>query len=384
MPAAPEEVQVALDEGIKLVELAAPERLLAENGRVTSMVCIRMSLGEKDAGGRPRPIKIEGSAFEIKVDSVIAAIGQHINVDFFPEQQLKINPATQETQVENVFAGGDAVRGASTLIKAIGDGKRAAEAIKGRALKVSGIQASNSTKASDPADLMKRKARRQHVTAIPETGFDERSGFDLVTRTLDEATAREEAARCLQCDELCWVCVTVCPNRANIAFTMEPQELKIQQVKRAGGAIEISDLETFRIEQRPQILNIGDYCNECGNCATFCPTSGAPYLDKAKFHVSGESFASAVVGYHFAAANRLMYKEGGRFASLDITPAGYAYENDEVKVVLGKEYNALKADLKGNGDTVVSLRHAVEMAILSQVVRQVLPPVLREDVSPIR
>jgi hypothetical protein len=90
------------------------------------------------------------------------------------------------------------------------------------------------------------------------------------------------------------------------------------------------------------------------------------------------------VGYHFTAANRLMYKEGGRFASLDITPAGYAYENDEVKVVLGKEYNALQADLKGNGDTVVSLRHAVEMAILSQVVRQVLPPVLREDVSPIR
>ncbi len=68
---------------------------------------------------------------------------------------------------------------------------------------------------------------------------------------------------------------------------MEPKELKIQQVKRTGGAIEISDLETLRIEQRPQILNIADYCNECGNCATFCPTSGAPYLDKAKFHVIG-------------------------------------------------------------------------------------------------
>jgi putative selenate reductase len=384
MPAASEEVQATLDEGIRLVELAVPEHIVAENGRVKSIVCIRMSLGEKDAGGRPRPIKIEGSAFEIKVDTVIVAIGQRINVDFFPEQQLKINPATQETQIENVFAGGDAVRGASTLIKAIGDGKRAAESIKGRALKASGGRVSNSTKASDPADLMRRRARRRQVAAIPETGFNERSGFDLVIRTLDEASAQEEAGRCLQCDELCWVCVTVCPNRANIAFTVEPKELKIQQVKRTGGAIEISDLETLRIEQRPQILNIGDYCNECGNCATFCPTSGAPYLDKAKFHVSGESFASAVVGYHFTAANRLMYKEGGRFASLDITPAGYAYENDEVKVVLGKEYNALKADLKGNGDTVVSLRHAVEMAILSQVVRQVLPPVLREDVSPIR
>ncbi len=116
----------------------------------------------------------------MEVDTVIAAIGQRVTVDFFPEQQLKINPATQETQVENVFAGGDAVRGASTLIKAIGDGKRAAESIKRRALKASGIRSSDATKASDPADLMKRKARRQHVAAIPETGINERSGFDLV------------------------------------------------------------------------------------------------------------------------------------------------------------------------------------------------------------
>ena len=195
-----------------------------------------MALGEKDASGRPRPVKIEGSAFEMKVDSVIPAIGQRVAIDvldFFPEQQLKINPVTQETQLENVFAGGDAVRGASTLIKAIGDGKRVAASIKRRALKEFEIRESVSAKESDPADLIKRKARRQHGPRIPEIGFHERSGFDLVIRTLDEATAREEAGRCLQCDELCWVCVTVCPNRANIAFTVEPKELKIQQVKRS-------------------------------------------------------------------------------------------------------------------------------------------------------
>ena len=151
----------------------------------------------------------------------------------------------------------------------------------------------------DSADLIKRKALRQQGPRIPEIGFHERSGFDLVIRTLDDATAREEAGRCLQCDELCWICVTVCPNRANIGFTVEPKELKIQQVKRAGGTVEISDLETYRIEQKPQILNIGDYCNECGNCATFCPTSGAPYLDKPKFHITAQSFASARVGYCF-------------------------------------------------------------------------------------
>ena len=133
MPAAPEEVQAMLDEGVKLVELTAPECMLIEDGRVRSNVCFQMKLGQKDASGRPRPIKIDGSEFELQVDSVISAIGQRVNVDFFPEKKLKINPATHETQIEKVFAGGDAVRGASTLIKAIADGKSVAEAIKQRA-----------------------------------------------------------------------------------------------------------------------------------------------------------------------------------------------------------------------------------------------------------
>ena len=271
MPAAFEEVQAMLDEGVKLMELTAPESIRLQDGRVNALVCFRMSLGEKDASGRPRPIKIEGSEFELKVDSVIPAIGQRANIDFFPERPLKIDPVTQETQLQNIFAGGDAVRGASTLIKAIGDGKRVAEAIKRRAQREFEIDTSVSAKKSDPADLIKRKACRQHAARIPEIVLDERSGFDLVIRTLDEAAARDEAGRCLQCDELCWVCVTVCPNRANIAFILEPKDFKIQQVKRVNGAIEISELETFRIEQRPQMLNIGDYCNECGNCATSVP-----------------------------------------------------------------------------------------------------------------
>ena len=379
MPAASEEVQAMLDEGIKLVELAAPERVVETNGSVKSILCYRMSLGEKDASGRPRPIRIDGSTFAMNVESIIAAIGQRVNLEFFPEQQLIINTATQETQIENVFAGGDAVRGASTLIKAIGDGKRAAESIKKRALKSVGTGTNVLAKASDPEDLMKRKARRRRAAHIGEIDLDKRAGFDLVIRTLDEDTALEESGRCLQCDELCWVCVTVCPNRANIGFTVEPIESKVQQVKRVGKEIEVSYLETYRMEQRPQIINIGDYCNECGNCATFCPTSGAPYLDKPKFHVSRESFASARLGYCFTTSDRLEYKHDGRTASLDTTADGYVYENNEVRVGLDKNYAAQRADLKVNGNAVVSLRHAVEMAILSRAVREVLPVALRRD-----
>jgi putative selenate reductase len=380
MPAAPEEVQAMIDEGIKLVELTVPECMLVEDGRVRSNLCFRMELGEKDDSGRPRPIKIDGSEFELNVDSVISAIGQRVNLDFFPEKKMEINPATHETQIANVFAGGDAVRGASTLIKAIADGRKVAESIRRRALKDFRIPESVSTKASDVVDLQQRKARRQYGAKLPEIGFNERFGFDMVIKTLDEATAQKEARRCLQCDELCSICVTVCPNRANIEFMIEPLQVKAQQAQRAGGG-EISDLETVCIEQKYQILNIGDFCNECGNCATFCPTSGAPYKDKAKFHVTAESFASARLGYYFSADNRLAYKQDDRRANLEITSGGYIYENEAVRVILGTDYGAQKVTFKGDDRAAVSLWHAVEMAILSLAARQVLPRVLNKELA---
>jgi len=373
MPAASEEVQAMLDEGIQLIELTAPECMLVEDGRVRSNLCFRMELGEKDASGRPRPIKIDGSEFELNVDSVISAIGQRVNLDFFSDEKLEINPATHETQLENVFAGGDAVRGASTLIRAIADGKKVAASIKHKALKDSPIEASLSEKALDLVALQQRRARREFGTQLPEIGTNERSGFDMVIRTMDEASAQDEAARCLQCDELCNVCVTVCPNRANMGFTLEPTSFKAQQARPEGDGAEITDLETVQVEQRYQVLNIGDYCNECGNCTTFCPTSGSPYLDKARFHVTSESFASSQRGYYFTADTRLECRQNGGEASIEITADGFIYENAAVIVTLGKDYSAQKVTFKEAGTEPVDLRQAADMAILFQAVRH-LPP----------
>ncbi|MGD8990641.1 MAG: hypothetical protein PVI00_04220, partial [Desulfobacterales bacterium] len=366
-----------LDEGIQLIELTAPECMLVEDGRVRSNLCFRMELGEKDTSGRPRPIKIDGSEFELNVDSVISAIGQRVNLDFFPEEKLEINPATHETQFENVFAGGDAVRGASTLIKAIGDGKKVAESIKRRALKDFQIQASAVKKASDVVELQQCRGRREFGTHLPEIGFKERSGFDMVIRTLDETTAQDEAARCLQCDELCNVCVTVCPNRANIVFNLEPTTFKTQEARFVGDGVEITELESVRIEQCFQVLNIGDYCNECGNCTTFCPTSGSPYLDKARFHVTVESFAASQRGYYFAADNRLECKHNDHNARLEITTDGFIFENEAVRATLGKDYSAQNVVFKGTHAAPVNLRQAAEMAILCEAVR-FLPPMAKD------
>jgi putative selenate reductase len=373
MPAATEEIQAMIDEGIKLIELTAPECMLVEDGRVRSNLCFRMELGEKDASGRPRPIKIDGSEFELNVDSVISAIGQRVNLDFFPAGKLDINPTTHETQLDNVFAGGDAVRGASTLIKAIGDGKQVAESIKRRALKEVRVTNGAGEKASELAALQQRRARRQFGLQLPEIGLNERFGFDMVIKTLDETAAQKEADRCLQCDELCNICVTVCPNRANMGFTVQPGEFKIQQVESGAEGIEISDLETGRVDQRHQVLNIGDYCNECGNCTTFCPASGAPFLDKARFHVTAESFAASQRGYYFTSGKRLEYKHNGQNASLEITPDGFIYENEALRATLDMDYRARKAVLKGNHTAPVNLRHAAQMAILCKAVRD-LPP----------
>ena len=373
MPAALEEVMGMLDEKVNLIELTAPECMLVQDGRVKANVCFQMKLGEKDGSGRPRPIKIEGSEFELEADSVISAIGQRVNADFFPEKKLTIDPITHETQIKNVFAGGDATRGASTLIKAIGDGKNVAESIASRAIEESKVTSGLFAKAIDLQELRLAKGRRQPGTVMPEIGFDERFGFKMVIKTLDEATAKTEAARCLQCDEICSVCVSVCPNRANMEFQMDPVSFTIQQAVQGPNGTQISDLETVHISQKYQILNIGDYCNECGNCATFCPTDGAPYKDKPKFHLTSESFKTAGYGYHFTPGNRLEYKNDDQYAILETGPDGFTYENETFRAVLNADYSARQVDFKNGAQQSVSLLQAVHMAILSGVVNELAP-----------
>jgi putative selenate reductase len=364
MPADAEEIQATLAEGVELIELTAPECLLVEDGRVKSNVCFKMELGETDASGRPRPIKIEGTEFEIQVDSVISAIGQRVELDFFPEKELQPDPDTLETQLPNVFAGGDAVRGASTLIKAIGDGKRVAENIRRRAAVEFALPAGCSNRKPDLKTLQIAQARRVFGPRVPEILTDQRHDFDLVTQTLDEASAQQEAQRCLQCDLLCNICTTVCPNRANIAYALDPIELQAQQAMRSNKDTLIEDLQTVSITQPFQIINIGDFCNECGNCATFCPTSGAPYRVKPKFFLSPKSFENEQNGYMFAGA-ALKARVDGRPESLTRHADHLMYEAPDIRARLNlKTFVVEEAAILSDADGPFELRHAAWMAIL--------------------
>ena len=139
MPARKEEIHHAMEEGIIFRNLTNPVKINGdENGRVSSMECVEMELGEPDDSGRRRPVVKEGSEFELKVDTVIMSIGTSPNplirsttegLETNRRGCLIVNEETMQTTREGVYAGGDAVTGAATVILAMGAGKQAAKAI---------------------------------------------------------------------------------------------------------------------------------------------------------------------------------------------------------------------------------------------------------------
>jgi len=139
MPARNEEIEHAEEEGIKFQFLTNPVRFLGdENGRVSAVECIKMKLGEPDDSGRRRPIPIEGTEHQFDVDTVIVALGTRPRsfiakttpgLEISPRGLIVVNKETGETSRQGVFAGGDIVTGAATVIEAMGAGRVAAKSI---------------------------------------------------------------------------------------------------------------------------------------------------------------------------------------------------------------------------------------------------------------
>jgi glutamate synthase (NADPH/NADH) small chain len=139
MPARKEEVEHALAEGVEFLYLTAPVKIIENNGWAAGIECLNMRLGEADGTGRKRPVPIAGSNFTLGVDAVIIAIGGGSNplltqsapdLKTNPHGNIEvIDPETGMTAKAGVFAGGDIVTGAATVIEAMGAGKRAAQGI---------------------------------------------------------------------------------------------------------------------------------------------------------------------------------------------------------------------------------------------------------------
>ncbi len=235
MPADPQELELALRDGVEFVELAAP--VAQENGRLT---CERMILGEPDASGRRRPVGT-GEVFTLPCDLVISAVGEQVDKELLVENGIALDgrgkPAF-ETNIPGVYTAGDAHRGPATVVEGIADAARFAEAVIGQPYTYEIPAAAQVT-----AD-----------GAISKKGILAMAGSC-------------EGERCLNCSRVCENCADVCPNRANVVVTLP--------------------------DGRREILHVDKLCNECGNCTAFCPYDSEPCHDKFTLFQDKEGFETS-------------------------------------------------------------------------------------------
>ncbi len=237
MPAIAEEIDDCREEGIDILTLTQPTRIFGKDGKVKAIECLQTALGDSDESGRMRPIAIKGSEFIIEVDNVIHAIGQQSDwtclspecaCRFSEKGTIKVNPVTLQTDDPDIFAGGDAVNGAGTVIEAIEAGKQAAFSID-RFIRDVSLSAGREKKewpvvpgvnlqghASSPREIMPSLEREQRI-----------EGFREVRLGLNEKQVLYEASRCLECGicSECFQCVEACSaNAVNFETHAEASE----------------------------------------------------------------------------------------------------------------------------------------------------------------
>jgi heterodisulfide reductase subunit A len=222
MPAYPEEIEGARQEGVEFVYLCSPVEVLQEGAKVIGLKCIKNELGMPDESGRPRPVPIKGSEFVIECDVVISAIGQSMDAPWSKELELALTaqgtfPVNRhmKTMLPHVFAAGDAVRGPSTVIHAIADGHRAAESIhrfmKGLPLAPELAQSVESVEATEfvwkavPSGFCEKAPRAKAGYMDQE---ERATCFLEECKGLAEDQGRSEAERCLNCG---CCCMQSCP-----------------------------------------------------------------------------------------------------------------------------------------------------------------------------
>ena len=282
MPADEEELALAKADGVDFLPLLAP-MALAE-GRLT---CKVMKLGERDASGRRTPAET-GELREIPADTVVAAVGERVDSAFFRRSDLAldrrgrpvVNPESLETSAANVYAAGDARRGPATVVEAMADALAVCQAILGTDAGADRFAAANAD--FDRAEL---RSKRGEVCT--------------------DCSSCAERERCLGCAAVCETCASVCPNRANIAVAVPGMAAA-------------------------QIIHVDGMCNECGNCATFCPYDSRPYQDKFTLFWSEEDFLNSENEGFLPAGDgsgRCKVRLGGQVKDYDaVDPACGLYE----------------------------------------------------------
>ncbi len=388
MPADEEEIEALFREGIDVLELHAPTRVdVNADGSVAAMVCQRNVLGEEDASGRRRPVPVEGSFVTLEADSIIVAISQSADVAYLAEAQIALDRAgnvvvdeQMETGRSNVFAGGDAVRGASSIIRAAADGRHVAEEIARReGIAVPGEQPL--VKTGSRNEYLVRRARRRYAEGGPaDEVVSRRMDVDVtVSRTPEQA--RDEAALCLDCDEFCGLCQTVCPNRANLIYEIEPTSVSAIHAQYRDGQLQQAGERVVRFEQVYQIVNLAEFCNMCGNCKTFCPAEGAPTQDKPRLCLSRQGFDDEETAFFLKRTTNgweLRYRVDGQEYRLVVTDQGVDFHTPKVTAIFDPSLTLLSmtpTESMSDGEDV-DLTLCAEMWVMGRGLVRSVPYVL--------
>ena len=375
MPADQEEIIALQEEKITIMELVSPVEVISKNNKVQELSCEKMKLGKKDESGRARPIVLANSEFRVTANTIIPAFGQDVVFDFVSIDKLKVHEGSYETQLPNVFVGGDALRGGASIIEAVGDGRKVAEEIIGKAnLQVPTYDIDYKKEISN-REIKIKKTRIQPSVADYHVADANENNFDLISKTLTKEQAMEEASRCLYCDEICDVCTTVCPNLALYPFDVETVNYQLDKLVIDDDIVTIKYDGVFEVSQKSQILHLSNWCNQCGNCDTFCPTSGAPYKVKPHLHFDYKTFQLAGnPSYYYKSeeSNKIYYKADNKLVSLTRDSNFYVYKTDDFEVELDlKSFKIIKYNMKRKIKEV-NFKVAVEMSVILQGAEQLI------------
>ena len=287
MPADREEYEMALSDGVKFLFLANPSDVTDGIMNLKKMV-----LGEKDASGRRKPVE-SGETFSLDCSYMISAIGE--------KADQNVLDAIGVGEEGKVYIIGDTKTGPSTVVRCIASAQSAVDDAIDKVYEDILSQDDDEkecdcegecTCSSQEEEVIEEDEDIDEIRSEEDDFFasirEKKSSVLLSASKTSKDFLKTEAKRCLECSYYCNKCTEVCPNRANVMLDMR---------------------DTGLFDDPFQILHLDAYCNECGNCAAFCPHDGGPYLKKFTLFSRPDDFENS-------------------------TNSGFYCENDQVKIRL--------------------------------------------------